>query len=62
MKSVVHNNSSNSPLMESHDNPSERTVTQNVASQSHLRGISYFQQQHADHPDALCYQVVTFEA
>jgi hypothetical protein len=57
MKSVVHNNSLETrPLMETHGNPSKRTVTQSVAPQSHLRGICCFQQHHADHPDGLCYQ------
>jgi hypothetical protein len=42
--------------MDTHGDLSKRTVTQNVASQSHFRGIIAFEQQHAAHPDALCYQ------
>jgi hypothetical protein len=53
MKSVVHNNSSNSLA---HGDHSIRTVTQSVAPQSHFRGICCFQQHHTDHPDGLCYQ------
>jgi hypothetical protein len=56
MKSVVHNNSSNSPAHGDPRHPSKRTVTQSVAPQSHLRGICCFQQHHADHPDGSCYQ------
>jgi hypothetical protein len=44
------------PLMKTNGNLSKRAVTQNVAPQSHLRGICCFQQHHADQSDALCYQ------
>jgi hypothetical protein len=55
-KSVVHSNSSSSSAHGDHGDPSKCTVTQNVAPQSHLRRICCFQQHHADHPGALCYQ------